>query len=113
MPPQQVFVIWTHPLFQKSLTLLLDHPEIEIVGETCNYESAPQHIEKLRPNTVLIEETGADEMQGLISSIYGMPWDMRILFMNLMDNQLNFYHHERLIMSNIEDLVQIILNEMR
>lgn len=113
MTSKQVFVIWTHQLFQKSLALLLDHPQIELLGETCDYDSATQDIQRLRPNTVLIEETGDSKPKELINRLQSLPWNVRILSLNLMDNQLNFYHHEQRMMGNSEELVQVILSEMR
>jgi DNA-binding NarL/FixJ family response regulator len=109
MSTRQVFVIWTHPLFRESLSLLLHHPQIELVGETCDYVTASQEIEKLRPDTLLIEETEGNPARELINEIKQQPWEMRILFMNLMDNQLNFFHHELRTVGKAEDLVQMIL----
>jgi DNA-binding NarL/FixJ family response regulator len=113
MSTRQIFVIWTHPLFRESLALLLNHPQIELVGETCDYETALQDVEKLRPNTILIEETEGNKSEGFINELNKQPWEMRILFLNLMDNQLNFFHHERRTLGRTEDLVQMILSEMR
>jgi len=32
MAVKQVYVIWTNPLFRETVHLLLDHPDIELVG---------------------------------------------------------------------------------
>lgn len=109
MSTRQVFVIWTHPLFRESLALLLHHPQIELVGETNDFESASVNIQRLRPDTILIEETEANQFTQLISDINRQPWEMRILLMNLMDNQLNVFHHELRTVGRAEDLVQMIL----
>jgi DNA-binding NarL/FixJ family response regulator len=113
MSTRQVFIIWTHPLFQESIALLLHHPEIELVGETSDYNRAPKLIDKLRPNTLLIEEAEEKRTRKFINDIPLQSWDMRILFLNLMDNQLNFFHHERRTVGNPEEIVQMILSEMR
>jgi hypothetical protein len=44
MSTRQVFIIWTHPLFQESIALLMHHPEIELVGETDDHDSASKQI---------------------------------------------------------------------
>ncbi len=45
MTGRRMFVICSHPLFLKSLRVLLDHPEIEWVGLATDFVDLPAQIE--------------------------------------------------------------------
>ena len=55
MTGRRVLVIGSHPLFLKSLRVLLDRPEIEWVGISNDAEDLPARVTALQPDVVVLE----------------------------------------------------------
>ena len=111
MSTLRVFIIWTHPLFHKSVCLLLKHPKIEIVGANSEYKNAHEEIIALQPDTIIVEEGGKDIPRDVMKYLETYPWNLRVTFLNLTDNQLNMYQHEQRTMGRAEDLLHLILSD--
>lgn len=110
---RRVFVIWTHQLFHESVRLLLNHPEVEWVGETSDHQAAQEEIIKLKPDTILIEEV--EEIEGSVPSeemqiLETCHWDVRVIGLNLTNNKLSVYHREQRTVRQAEDLLRLILS---
>jgi DNA-binding NarL/FixJ family response regulator len=112
MADRRMFVIWTHPLFHESVRLLLDHPGLEWVGETSNYEAAQDALQQLRPDTILIEEAGTTTPNKIMEILEACPWDVRVLGLNLEDNHLKVYHREQRTVGQVEDLLNLIQDDL-
>ena len=113
MSTQQVFILWFTPLFYDSIRWLLKHPNIELVGESSNYSTAHTDIARARPNTILIEDTGNHLSEMVMEYLNASAWAIKIILLGLDDNKLIVYHHERRSMVETEDLLQLILSELR
>jgi DNA-binding NarL/FixJ family response regulator len=111
MPIRRVFIIWTHPLFHEAVCLLLKHPEIKLLGADSDYETAHEQILELQPDTIIVEEGGESIPSEVMSYLDTYPWNLRVTFLNLTDNQLNMYQHEQRTMGRADDLLQLILSE--
>lgn len=111
MLSRKVFVIWTHPLFFKSVGLLMKHPEVSIVGSTTIYEKAARRISRLKPDTILIEKTDRVNPQDVMRLLDTCSWKVRVMLLSLEDNQLKLYAHEQKDMGGADDLLMNILNE--
>ncbi len=111
MHTQRVFVIWTNPLFHTSMVLLLDSPQIDLVGETSNYATAWQQIAKQRPDTILIEKTSGGVPAEVLEILENSSWKVRVIGLSLADNELSIYHREQQTVGQIGDLLHFILNE--
>lgn len=106
MHKREVFVIWTNPLFHEAVRLILQHPEVCIVGSSSEPEEAKQMIAALEPEIVLIEETGEQDSSETISILKTGPIVFRL---GLADNELNIYRRQQQASANAEDLVRMIL----
>ena len=113
MNTRQVFIFWITPLFYESICSLLKHPEIKLVGSTSNYSTAFTDIERTRPNTILIEDTGKQLSELVMEYLDTLPWAINIILLGLTDKKLVVYHHEQRTMVQTDDLLQLILSELR
>jgi DNA-binding NarL/FixJ family response regulator len=113
MRARRVFVIWIHPLFQESVRLLLNHPQVEWLGSTSDYESAPDQIMALQPDTILIEEDPLDTSKNfeLVGLIEATDWELRFISLNLDDNHLKIVHYEQGLVGQAGDLLHLVLKE--
>ena len=111
MPIQRVFIIWSHPLFHESVRLLLDHPDIKLVGATSDYQTAHEEILNLQPDTIIVEEGEEGNPGEMMKYLENFPWNVRVTFLNLTDNQLNMYKHEQKTLGRADDLLHHILSE--
>ncbi len=108
---RRVFVIWVHPLFYETLRALLNHSSIEIAGASSSYQAARAEIETLRPDVVIIEEmddesTSQPEIFRLLDE---SRWVVKIVRLNLQDNNLWVYQREQKTIGQVEDLLKLIL----
>jgi len=111
MQTQKVFVIWTNPLFHASVVLLLENPNIELVGATSDYAEAVDEISKHQPDTILIEKTGMKVPAEVLEILDSSSWKMRIFDLNLNDNELSIYHREHKPVVQVEDLLSLIISD--
>jgi len=112
MHNQRVFIIWTNPLFHTSMVLLLDDPQIEVVGDTSNYTAAWQQISAQRPDTILIEKTGNVVPAEVLEILENSTWKVRVMGLSLADNELSIYHREQQTVAQIGDLLRFILSDV-
>ena len=108
---RRVFIKWVNPLFHDTLRALLGHPEVEIVGNSADYEAALASIEELQPDTVIVEETEdtAQNVATLILQVFeSRSWCPRVMRMSLQDNDLWVYHREQWTVNDRDELIQII-----
>lgn len=111
MSTHRVFIVWTHPLFHEAVGLLLKHPKIEIVGSNSDFKTAHKEILEIQPDTIIVEEGGKGIPKDILKYLGTYPWNLRVTFLNLNDNQLNMYQHEQRTMVQAEDLLHLILSE--
>jgi DNA-binding NarL/FixJ family response regulator len=108
MSVQRIFILWTHPLFQESVRLILNHPTIEWLGSTSDYAGAMDQILSLRPDVILFEERAGDVPAYALAILKLCSWDATVVGLSLADNHLSVYHHERRVVGQVEDLVHLI-----
>jgi len=113
MSAQKVFIFWVTPLFYESLSWLLKRPDIELVGSTSDYAAFSADIVQKKPDTILIEDTGKQHSGMIMEYLDTLPWAVKIILLGLSDNKLVVYHHEQRSMVETEDLMQLILSELR
>lgn len=111
MANRRVFIIWSHPLFHESVRMLLDHPDINLVGATSDYETTYEEISNLQPDTIIIEEAEEGDPGEMMKYLETFSWNVCVSFLNLNDNQLNMYKHEQRTLGRADDLLHHILNE--
>jgi AmiR/NasT family two-component response regulator len=108
METRRVFVVWTHPLFYEAVRLLLDDPSIDLVGANPDYAAAHEHIMKLQPDTIIVEEKEGNLSAEVFAFLRDSPMDARIIGLNLSDNQLFVYHRERQTVGRANDLLRLV-----
>jgi len=110
---RRVFVVWANPLFFETLRALLNRSSIEVAGSSTDYRAARAEIETVRPDVVIVEETDDESVNQ--SETFRLldegRWAMKIVRLNLQDNNLWLYQRERKIIERVEDLLQLILPE--
>lgn len=111
MAARRVFVIWTHPIFYESVRLLLNHPDVELVGATSDYVAAKDEILDLQPDTILIEEAGASVRAEVMGILETSPWSVRVIGLSLAYNELRVYHREQRTVAREEDLLRLVLGD--
>jgi hypothetical protein len=109
MDSHRVFVMWIHPLFQESLRLLLLNTNIQLVGSACLLEKDLSEIQRLNPDTILVEE---EETGGMPSGVFDLmeagAANVRVFRLSLADNDLNIYHREKRTVLQADDLLNLI-----
>lgn len=109
MPHRRVYVIWSHPLFRESVYLLLEHPDVVVTGANTDYSAARAEIFEQQPDVIVIEKIGDDEPSEIYKILENSPWDVDVIELNLMDNRLSVYHHERREVSKAQELLDLVL----
>ncbi len=108
MTQRRVFVIWKNPLFHESASLLLKHPDIDWVGSAIDYQAARQEIIKLKPDTILFEETGPGLPLEILETLDFL--ELRIIGLSLETNEINLYRREHQTILAASDLLQFVLD---
>lgn len=109
MRRSHVYIIWSNPLFQEVIRLLLNGSPLEVVGSSSDHTQARSEIERLSPDIVLIETTGgtADSSEETITFLRS---GSRVIRLSLADNDLSIYRRERRTVHNIADLIGFLTN---
>ena len=107
---QRIFIVWAHPIFRETVSRLLDHPAVEIVGLSADRQTAVAEIEALKPDTIIIEETeDTAHTHGEAARIMeACSWELRVIRLSLQDNELWLYQQQRRSISNIEEFLRVI-----
>jgi len=113
MSLQQIFILWFTPLFYDSLRWLLKHPDIKFVGATSNYSEALTEILNAKPNIILIEDNGKEHNEMVMEYFDTSHGAKKVIFLGLTDKKLVVYHHEQRSLVKSEDLLELILSELR
>lgn len=113
MSTNKVFIFWVTPLFYESVSWLLKHPNIKLVGSTSDYSVACSNIASKKPNTILIEDTGNQHSEMIMEYLESLPWAIKIILLGLTNNKLTVFHHEQRAMAQTDDLLQLILSELK
>jgi len=110
---QRVFIVWTNPLFRETVSLLLNHPAILIIGEESDRQEARTRIHHLQPDTIIIEETLNGEAIGvdIIGLLESSDWEPRIARLSLQDNELRMYQRANRTIKTHEDLLNLIQDQ--
>ena len=106
---RRLFVIWTSPIFRDSVQLLLDHPEIEWLGATSDYASAPKDIRVKQADTIVIEQVGSGLPVALSELLDTESDSARVICVSLDENQVRVYSRENWTVAEAGNLLQLVL----
>lgn len=113
MAVRRVFIAWANSLFYGSVRLLLDHPDVEIIGARAESETLWREVSDLRPDTIIIERRGEDDppVPGIHILWESNTWNPRIIHAGLHDNIAQVCRCEQHTLEHAEDLLHLVLNE--
>jgi two-component system, NarL family, response regulator DevR len=97
MPKNSIFIISNHLMFQHGLESLLGHDsEVAIVGRAATIDQAVGELSRLRPDVVIIDSTSPiTGLTSFILSVLSIGTNIKIISLNLHDNQLCIYQYDR------------------
>lgn len=111
MPGRRMFVICSHPLFLKSLRVLLDNPEIEWVGLATDFVDLPAQVKALQPDVILIEGEVIENAKRALQILATNHRNLRIIGLNMLDNEMSVFEAGQGIINKTDDLLRLILKE--
>lgn len=111
MADRRVFILWNNLLFHESVRLLLNHPGIKCVGESDNYTTASDEILLPEPDTILVEEVDGFIPAEVMKILESSQWNVRVIGLNLWDNQMRTYHRVQQTVGKAADLLHQILGD--
>jgi hypothetical protein len=108
---RQVYVVWSNPLFRDTVQALLSHPEVTMVGSSQSCAPTWSEIERLRPCTIIIEETQENPAVApeALRILEASPWNLQVIRLSLQDNELWLYQREQQMLEQGDDLLHLIL----
>ncbi len=109
MANRRVFILWKNPLFHESVRLLLNHPDVECVGSTTNHLDARSDILNFQPDIILLEETKEDIQWDAFEILKACSWSLRVVSLNLTDNQSCVLCREFATVNEADDLLRLVL----
>jgi len=111
MAVRRVFIAWSHSLFHGSVRLLLNHPEIEVIGACLGSEIIWSEVISLHPDTIIIERggEGGENAVGL-EAFPACESGMRFVQVGLEDNTAWVCRCEPHVIEQAQDLVLLVLN---
>ena len=110
MAVRRVFIAWSHPLFYGSVRLLLNHPDIEIMGASLDSETVWREVSDLQPDAIIIERHGADD-EMMLGPKTCDSWQPFVIRTGLHDNIAHVCRCEQHILEQAEDLLHLVLDE--
>ncbi len=111
MEPPRVFLICVNRLVCEAVNVLLRREGIELLGMETNPEAALAQVRVLRPNVVLVEGDGTSGDSILMAALTRLVYEnekLRIIRLNLTQQELNIYQQEHRQLVNTQDLVAAI-----
>jgi hypothetical protein len=111
MTSQRVFVIWKSPIFHEAVRLLVNHPDVTWAGTTTDYANAHDEVLKLHPETIIVEEIDGCIPTEVMRILETTPRSIRIIGINLDNNDVNIYYRKHRTVGQAKDLLQLILSE--
>ena len=109
MSESTVYVLWSNPLFQEVIQLLLSGSSLDVVGNSADHLQARKEIKELTPDIVIIETTEASQESDEETFAF-LQSGSRVIRLSLADNDLSIYRREKRTISNIDDLIGVMMN---
>jgi AmiR/NasT family two-component response regulator len=110
MSESKVYVLWSNPLFQEVIQLLLNGSPLDVVGNSSDHGQARSEIKTLSPDIVIIETTDASQESNEETFAF-LRSGSRVIRLSLADNDLSIYRRERRTVRGIDDLIAVMMND--
>jgi AmiR/NasT family two-component response regulator len=113
----RVFVIWTSPLLLASLRALLNHAQVEWLGDSSSQDNFSQRLEELEPDTIFLEidpplmETSGEQAEIAFQIMGTNRQSLRLIQVSLDRNDIQVYRVDHETIHHKEDLLKLLLKE--
>jgi hypothetical protein len=106
----RVFIYSSHSLFSQGIKNLLDaQPELDVIGWETNVDKAVKCIQEIQPDAILVVTKGTSlDLQAEEQRFLRAGRKIKILELNLEDNNMCVYCGNQLTIREISDLVKVI-----
>jgi DNA-binding NarL/FixJ family response regulator len=108
-----IFIISRHLLFSHGLeSLLCQEPDFKIIGQEAEIDQAISQIKKLQPmqpNVVIIyqDNLAGSSTSAILSILESLP-QIKVVGLNVHDNQLYVYKATHYVANKVEDFVEAV-----
>lgn len=110
MVAKRMFILWRHPLFYDSLRLLLQDPQLILVGAGPADHTSLEEIVSSAPDVVIVEQPDGDDLQGT-EELPPLGIGAKVVYLSLADNELNVVQRRRLMLTSVEEFRSLLLDE--
>lgn len=108
MAARRIFILWRHPLFYDSLRLLLEDPQLDLVGSGPADRTPKEEISSANPDVVIVEKPEGDDLDPS-EEPPSVGINTKVVYLSLADNVLNVVHRRRLMLTRVEELRALLL----
>lgn len=105
-----IFIISSHLMFSHGLeSLLRQETDFDIVGQEKDMERAIEQIKELQPDVIILD---SDNAVSQVTPILHTNPDIKIISLNLQNNDLYVYQAKQQAAKETEDLVKAIKDDL-
>ncbi len=109
MAAKHIFILWSNPLFQDSVSRLLDHPDIVCMGSAEISTASLPELQQQHLDAIIFEKKDSTTTGEIINLLEPGSKTLRLIGFNLEDNEIWSCHYEHKTISKAEDLVEMVL----
>lgn len=110
MKSRRIFILSPHTLMARGVgTLLQGQRGLRVVGTETDPAQGIQRIETLRPDVVITEsESRGPPSLAVVSAVFEASPGTAVIGLCLGDNLLHIYQGNRIMVGEVEDLIQAV-----
>lgn len=105
----RVFVLWMHPLFFETISLLLQHPQIDLTGARFDDVTSHAQIEDANPEILILERASSEAIKDSDLLDY-LDRNVRVVWLSLDDNTLSEFTRLNHTVDDQQDLLSLVLD---
>ncbi len=109
MATRHIFILWSNPLFQDSVSRLLDHPDIVCMGSAEISTASLPELQQQHLDAIIYEKKDSNTTGEIINLLEPGAGPLHLIGFNLEDNELWSYHCEHKVIARAEDLEEMVL----
>ena len=110
MKKTRVFMVSNYLMFGRGLeSLLRENTQLDIVGQDTDVNRAYEQIKELQPDVVILD---GDEPDLEVAHILKVSPDIRVIGLNLGNNNLYVYRASQRVTRDVSDLMDAIKQDL-
>jgi DNA-binding NarL/FixJ family response regulator len=111
-PRRRVLIVEGGSLLEESLQALLSRePDLQVMVASFADETAfLRDVAATRPDVILMSESGpltSERMVELLKRVPALTW-LRVIAVRPQDNTINVYEHQRVVINEVGDLLNLV-----